>query len=149
MNLVTTEVEVGNPPQKIRCVFDTGSTNMWVLNKKTLLGKAPGMAQEPTKVRSYDETLSETHQKTAQTAEIQFGSGALGGTFYTDDVRIGDCGGGGQILIKNQKFGNVERQSTIFSGDNFEGIIGLGYPSLAEKGVTPFFDMIMNQGHLN
>lgn len=37
--LFLTDIEVGNPPQKIRALLDTGSTNMWVLNKKTMLGK--------------------------------------------------------------------------------------------------------------
>lgn len=61
--LFLTDLEVGNPPQKIRAVFDTGSTNMWVLNKKTPLGKG-GMAQEPKKERFYDESLSQTYKKT-------------------------------------------------------------------------------------
>lgn len=97
--LFLTDFEVGNPPQKIRGVFDTGSTNMWILNKKTSLGG--GLGQEPAKTRSYDETASQSHTKTTQTAQIRFGSGSLGGTFYTDDVRFGTCGGGGQIMIKN------------------------------------------------
>lgn len=52
---------------------------------------------------------------------------------------------GVQLHVKNQKFGNVEKQSTIFNGNNFEAIIGLGYKSLAFKGVTPFFDEVINQ----
>jgi hypothetical protein len=28
---------VGNPPQKVRALFDTGSTNTWILNAKTAL----------------------------------------------------------------------------------------------------------------
>ena len=30
---------VGNPPQKVRGLFDTGSTNTWILNKDTPIGK--------------------------------------------------------------------------------------------------------------
>lgn len=78
---------------------------------------------------------------------IQFGSGALAGHFMTDDVRIGTCDGtsSGQIHIKNQKFGNVEKQSTIFTGKNFEAIVGMAYPALAEKGVKPVFDEMIDQ----
>jgi len=65
-----------------------------------------------------------------------------------DEVRVGSCDGAassGQIQIKNQKFGNVERQKTIFTGSNFEAIVGMGYPSLAEPGVKPVFDEMIDQ----
>ena len=66
----------------------------------------------------------------------------------TDDVRLGTCDGtksNGQIVIKNQKFGNVEKQKTIFTGNNFESIVGMAYPALAEKNVKPVFDEMMDQ----
>lgn len=133
---------VGNPPQKVRALFDTGSTNTWILNKKTELGN------HKEKEYSFDDTASKSNHKTEQKAVIQFGSGALAGHFYKDDVRLGSCDGSksnGQILIKQQKFGNVEKQKTIFTGSNFEGIVGMAYPALAEKGVKPVFDEIMEQ----
>ena len=69
----------------------------------------------------------------------------------TDDMRIGTCDGNssGQIHIKDQKFGNVEKQMTIFTGKNFEAIVGMAYPALAEKGVTPVFDEMIEQKLLN
>ena len=77
----------------------------------------------------------------------------MAGHFVPDDIRLGSCEGGdasGQIHIKNQKFGNVERQSTIFTGSNFEAIVGMAYPALAERGVTPVFDeMIELQKNFN
>jgi len=143
-NAYISEVFVGNPPQKIRALFDTGSTNTWVLNKKVVL---PGNA---VKELSYDDEASTTAKKLAQRAVIQFGSGALAGHFMTDDMRVGTCDAKstGQIHIKNQKFGNVIKQSTIFTGSNFEAIIGMAYPALAEKGVKPVFDEMMDQGLL-
>lgn len=84
-NAYISEVFVGNPPQKIRALFDTGSTNTWILNKKVQLpNNAP-------KELSYDETASNSHKKTPQRAIIQFGSGALAGHFVTDDLRVGTC----------------------------------------------------------
>jgi cathepsin D len=38
---------------------------------------------------------------------------------------------------------------TIFTGKNFEAIVGMAYPALAEKGVTPVFDEMINQKLLN
>ena len=72
----------------------------------------------------------------------------MAGHFVTDDIRLGSCEGEhstGQIHIKDQKFGNVEKQSTIFTGSNFEAIVGMAYPALAERGVTPVFDEMINQ----
>lgn len=66
----------------------------------------------------------------------------LAGHFYTDDLTFGN--GANQIKIKNQKFGNVEEEKDIFNGD-FEAIIGLAYPALAEPGVTPVFDNMIGQ----
>lgn len=40
------------------------------------------------------------------------------------------------------------QQSTIFTGSNFESIIGLAYPALAEPGVRPVFDEMMHQNLL-
>ena len=49
---------VGNPPQKVRALFDTGSTNTWILNKKTELGG------HKAKEFSFDDAASKTSNKT-------------------------------------------------------------------------------------
>lgn len=87
---------VGNPPQLIRALFDTGSTNTWILSNTVDLG---GHFVE----RSYNNMTSKTAVSTPQQAKIFFGSGNLAGHFVTDDVRIGSCDGSkssGQIHIK-------------------------------------------------
>jgi hypothetical protein len=131
------DIYVGNdPPQKVRALFDTGSANTWILNKKV---KARDLHF------AYDESLSSSAQRTSQKAYISFGSGSLSGHFFVDDMRVGGCefcGSTGQLLIKNQKFGNVEREDSIFR-ENFDAIVGLAYPNFAEKGITPVFDNMM------
>jgi len=76
---------VGNPPQLVRALFDTGSTNTWVLSEKCDIGA--------TKERSYSNTTSTTAAYTPQKAQIFFGSGNLAGHFITDDIRLGSCDG--------------------------------------------------------
>lgn len=80
MNYVA-DIYVGNPPQKIKALFDTGSTNTWILNKTTDIGKP--------NVPSYDNTKSTTSKKTDIKANSAFASGSLEGTFFTDDIRLG------------------------------------------------------------
>jgi len=140
-NAYVSDMYVGNPPQLVRALFDTGSTNTWVLSHTVDLGGA-------SKERAYNNLTSTSATYTPQKAQIFFGSGNLAGHFITDDIRLGSCEGSkssGPIHIKNQKFGNVEKQHTIFTGSNFEAIVGLAYPALAERGFTPVFDEMIQQ----
>ena len=53
----------------------------------------------------------------------------------------------GNVDVKNLTFALSQRQkSKILQCVPFEGILGLGYPTLATVGITPFFDNIMQQG---
>ena len=128
------EVFVGTPPQSIRALFDTGSSNIWVLNKN-IMPDFPG----------YDDKQSSTAVMSDVAASIEFGSGSLGGHFMTDVLTIGQ--GEHKLVVQNQEFGNVEEQETIFDG-SFEAIIGMAYPSFAVDNVTPLFDNMMDQGLL-
>jgi hypothetical protein len=56
-NAYVSEFYVGNPPQKLRGLFDTGSTNTWVLNKAVNLGKGVDKAY------SYDDGASTSSKK--------------------------------------------------------------------------------------
>jgi hypothetical protein len=49
---------IGNPPQRMRGVFDTGSTNTWVLNEKTQL------TGNPEKMFAYAQDKSDTFKET-------------------------------------------------------------------------------------
>ena len=90
------EFYVGNPPQKLRGVFDTGSTNTWVLNDKTKL------FGDPKKEVCFHQDKSSSFKETKQEAEIFFGSGSLRGNFVVDDIRLGGCdeASGGLVHIK-------------------------------------------------
>lgn len=83
------DISIGNPPQKIRALFDTGSSNTWILNSD--VKRINGLA--------YDNKASRTCQLTQQTAEITFGSGQLSGHFVIDDLKVGT--GDDAITIHN------------------------------------------------
>jgi hypothetical protein len=83
-------------------LFDTGSSNTWVVNKKAI------KKDDKIDVKySYNDAKSTTCVKTDQKAAIKFGSGSLSGHFYSDTMRVGSPGQN-QLVIKNQYFGNVE-----------------------------------------
>jgi phytepsin len=83
------EIYVGNPPQKITALFDTGSSNAWVLDS-VIYNKTN---------YAYNHSASTTAKSFAQGAAIEFGSGSLSGHFFTDDMTIGE--GATAIKIKN------------------------------------------------
>lgn len=86
-NAYVSDFYVGNPPQKVRGLFDTGSTNTWILND------AVQLAGGAEKQYSFKPSASTSFSETEQRAFIQFGSGALSGNFVLDDVRLGSCDG--------------------------------------------------------
>ena len=59
-NAYVSDMYVGNPPQLVRALFDTGSTNTWVLNSMVDIGA--------TKERSYNNLTSTTATFTPQKA---------------------------------------------------------------------------------
>ena len=78
-------IYVGNPPQKVRCIFDTGSTNQWVLSS---LCAGKRIANGVNMVFTPDQSSS--YHPTNLACEVEFGSGSLKGFFAHDDIRIGE-----------------------------------------------------------
>jgi len=103
-------IEIGTPPQQIEVIFDTGSSNFWITSSRC---KDPGCLVH----KSYDATLSKTHQNVGTRVEVEFGSGLIEGVFCKDTVRIG------QVTIPQQEFGEIEKEEgEIFTKLKFSGI---------------------------
>lgn len=130
---------IGTPPRKVRAIFDTGSTNQWVLSS---MCDSVGCKNGDNYV--YDPQASSTFIPTDIGVEIEFGSGPLEGFFGFDDVWVG----GGQqrselIHVVKQSFGIVTQESVF--DDTFDAIIGLAYPAMGEGVGTALFDSMMSQ----
>ncbi|NXD81040.1 CATE protein, partial [Halcyon senegalensis] len=126
-------VSVGTPPQRFTVVFDTGSSNFWVPSAYCI-SEACRIHQ---KFKSF---LSDSYEHGGEAFSLQYGTGQLVGIAGKDTLQISN------ISIKGQDFGeSVFEPGPTFALARFDGVLGLGYPSLAVGNALPVFDSIMNQ----
>ncbi|KAK1939812.1 putative aspartyl protease [Babesia divergens] len=129
------EIRIGTPPQTFHPIFDTGSTNMWVVGDTCKDTSCKNVSR-------YDASSSSTFRPMDNPLKIhvKFGTGEIEGYPATDTVTIGD------ITIPNQSFAVVESEQSggsdgnIFDKIKFEGIVGLAFPEMSSVPGTPIFD---------
>ncbi|XP_043818598.1 chymosin-like [Dromiciops gliroides] len=127
------KIHIGTPPQEFTVVFDTGSSNLWV----------PSVYCSSTACQNHNRfspSESSTFQSTDEPLAIQYGTGSMQGVLGYDTVIVSNIVDPGQI------FGlSTQEPGDIFTYSEFDGILGLGYPSLAEDQATPVFDNMMSK----
>ncbi|KJP89378.1 hypothetical protein AK88_01044 [Plasmodium fragile] len=132
---------VGVPPQEIHPIFDTGSTNLWVVTTDC-------EEQSCKKVNRYNPYKSKTFRRSfvGKNLHIIFGSGSISGSIGKETFVLGNH------TVRNQTFGLVESEANdSLNGDNifnyidFEGIVGLGFPGMLSAGKVSFFDNLLQQ----
>jgi len=132
------QATVGTPPQTFNVIFDTGSANLWVPNKKVGLR---GLLKH-----KYDSSKSSTYVKNGTIFKIQYGSGPVSGIWSKDTAAIG-----GQV-IKDQDFAEVEDASGLGLGyaiGKFDGILGLGWDRISVDGVKTPVHNLVDSGELS
>jgi len=131
------QVGVGDPPQYLDVIFDTGSANFWVNSKL-----CHDFACESHK--AYDHALSSAYSPLHKAIQVEFGTGKIKGEINSDTVTLAG------IQIPNQKFGEItDEVGEVFVEGKFSGILGLGFPSMAAFGFLPVFDSIIKQSLLS
>lgn len=132
------KVSVGTPGQDFNVVYDTGSANLWVPNKKCgfrCLTKS-----------KYDNSKSSSYVANGTVFKIQYGSGPVSGVVSGDAVTMGG------MKIPMQQFAEVDTVSGLGIGyiaGHFDGILGLGWDKISvDQMVTPFHNLV-NGGSLD
>eukprot|EP00736_Rhodelphis_marinus_P014258 Rmarinus@m.21898 len=127
-------VDIGSPPQTFRVIYDTGSSNMWV--PSSLCRDLACLLHN-----QYDHTLSDTYKANGTEFKIEYGSGPVSGFFSQDGISLGG------LHVEEQSFAEVtDEPGLTFVAGQFDGIIGLGFPSISVQGQVPVFNTLMDAG---
>lgn len=127
-------VSIGNPAQPFQVVYDTGSSNLWLpaWNCSVSCGLKP----------RYEPTKSSTYQPNGQEFQIMYGSGPVNGFMSYDSVHVGS------IEVKNEPFAQITNASGLgmaFIVAQWDGILGLAWPTIAVNNATPVFTNMFAQ----
>lgn len=129
------EIQVGTPGQPEQVVFDTGSSNLWVPNRRPWF----------TSHNVYNHAKSSTFQKNGTVFKIMYGSGPVSGVYSGDDVSFG------ALRLKGFTFAEVDDTSGLGLGyriGKFDGILGLGWDSISVGGVPTVMSALVGSGQL-
>jgi len=126
-------ITVGNPGQNITALFDTGSSNMFVL--------APSCTGLPCYNRTYfNYFASRAFYLNGTLISLDYGSGNFSGFLGADSVSVGP------IKTKEVTFALIDHPDNInFLYSRFDSIVGLAYQSLAVENLPPLFQIMLDQ----
>ncbi|PFH32771.1 aspartyl protease ASP1 [Besnoitia besnoiti] len=129
-----TEIYVGTPGQKVRVVVDTGSSDLWVCSASC------GMACLLHK--TYNHNKSDSYKPDGTTYRVQYALGPVGGFLSVDDVSLASLRTKEFLLAEAD---DLKGLGAAFFFGIFDGILGMGFPTLATKRLKPFMQVAIEQ----
>ncbi|KAI6195533.1 Peptidase A1 domain-containing protein [Aphelenchoides fujianensis] len=135
-------ITLGTPPQSFQVVIDTSSADLWVVDETCtepsecdgLYDPAYGRWEKQKFHRNQSSTFQKNDEPFHSYAPNSFAYGFLGVDTLTVSGR--DLG---------QAFGMIDRIDGYFAYYPYDGVLGLGWPSIAHDQVTPAFQNMIPQ----
>ncbi|XP_071642862.1 lysosomal aspartic protease-like isoform X2 [Temnothorax longispinosus] len=123
-------IEIGTPPQKFNVLFDTASSDLWVPSIYCDVSHPACLNH----IR-YDNTKSTTYIPQNDPFRLKYEGGYVFGCLSTDVVIIAG------LKVVFQTFGETTNYSAkSLSNLKFDGVLGMGYPSLSSFKKNPGFN---------
>ncbi|KAG7218921.1 hypothetical protein INR49_019421 [Caranx melampygus] len=136
------DISLGTPEQNFSVVFDTGSADLWVPSSYCVSQACGNTTQHNTtrhNTTQHDTTRHDTTRHNTTRHDTKCLRHLLG-VMGRDTLKIGE------LITLNQEFGeSVYEPGNTFAMARFDGVLGMGYPSLAEILGNPVFDNMMAQ----
>merc|ERR1712010_424936 len=127
---------VGTPPQDVKVIYDTGSSNLWVPNHKSFFSSK----------HIYKHDKSSTYVANGTEFKIMYGSGPVSGFFSEDTMHMST------FAIPKYTFAEVNVTKGLGPGyaiGKFDGILGMGYDRLVVGGGPAPFSVLVASGQLD
>ncbi|KAI6176269.1 Asp-6 [Aphelenchoides bicaudatus] len=141
-------VSVGTPRQEFNVVMDTVIPKCCPETKNhSKLGEFVDTCDDGRVL--FDASNSSTFQPRDGTFAIRYGTGDCSGKIGRDTMAFGGIGDTDALVVKNVLIGRTTILGNFFYGKEIDGILGLGFSSLATAGMTPPFVEAYNQNLLD
>lgn len=116
-------IQMGTPAVDFLALFDTGSSNLWLP-----ASNCTNCASSKTK---YNPASSSTYKPNGTSFEIRYGTGSMIGFVCHDVLTIGE------LQVDLDFAAATNEPGETFKVAKFDGILGLGWPSIAVDGIVP------------
>jgi len=124
------EIGVGSPPQTLRVIFDTGSSDLWIPG---------GGCSQCGDHLWFNKTRSSTYACTDTPFEVDYGSGKVMGYEAVDNLLL--CG----LRCSGAHFGEVLYEDAFITDFKMDGIAGMAFRGLATFSSPTILEILFEQ----
>ncbi|KAK6108873.1 Eukaryotic aspartyl protease family protein [Brugia pahangi] len=137
-NIYLINITIGSPPQNLKVVPDTGSSDLWVISIDCKSNSCIEGGNMHTKNR-FDPSKSSTYSSYGQNFSITYALGYSKGILGIDQLSFAD------LTVANQIFGLANHIAVSFGNFSMDGIMGLAWPALSSFQVTTPMQNIISE----